>query len=146
MDFLYRLFIYIHVLSATASVGPFFILFPLIKKMKTAVQPELGAYLNSFQFIVRLAKHAGHVLVISGVLLVIMGPWTWQTPWILMTLFVMFLSLFFLARAFTPKLRKFEDEKVDKAVLAAQLRKTTWTYITLLAAMLWFMVVKPSLW
>ena len=146
MDLLYRLFIYIHVLSATASVGPFFILFPLIQKMKTAVQPELGAYLNSFRFIVRLAKHAGHVLVISGALLVFMGPWTWQTPWILMTLFVMFLSLFFLARAFTPKLRKFEEPDVDKVQLAAQLRKTTWTYIILLAAMLWFMVVKPSLW
>lgn len=146
MDLLYRIFIYIHVLSATTSVGPFFILFPLIKKMKTADQPELEAYLNSFRFIVHLAKHAGHVLVISGVLLVIMGPWTWQTPWILMTLFVMFLSLFFLARAFTPKLRKFEEADADKVQLAGQLRKTTSTYIILLAAMLWFMVVKPNLW
>ncbi|MGR3763261.1 hypothetical protein [Rossellomorea sp. NS-SX7] len=146
MDLFYRFIIYLHVLSVVASIGPFFILLPLIKKLRLASGEELTPYLDTFRFTVRLSKHAGHVLVGSGVLLVLMGPWTWGTPWILMTLFIMFCSLFFLARAFSPTLRKFEDNQVEHGPLIDKLKRTILTYLTLLLAMLWFMVVKPNLW
>lgn len=146
MDLFYRFIIYLHVLSVVASIGPFFILFPMIKKLRAASGAEVTPYLDTFRFTVRLSKHAGHVLVGSGVLLVVLGPWTWGTPWIIMTLFIMFCSLFFLARAFSPTLRKIDDDQEDREPLISKLKRTIWTYLILLLAMLWFMVVKPNLW
>jgi hypothetical protein len=146
LDFLYRVVIYIHVLSVIASIGPFFILLPVVKKLLTAKEPELDAHLDTFRFVVRLSKHAGHVLVGSGIVLVVTGPWTWETPWIVMTLILLFLSLFFLARAFSPTLRKFHQEGYNREDLVAKLKRSIWIYIVLLSAMLWFMVVKPSFW
>jgi hypothetical protein len=146
MDLLYRGLLYIHILSVIVSIGPFFILFPIIKKLRTAEGAEMNAHVGTFRFIVWLAKHAGHVLVGSGVLLLILGPWTWSTPWVLVTLIILFCSLFFLARAFSPTLRKFEEEDSDQNLLADKLKKAVWIYLILLMIMLWFMVVKPYLW
>ncbi|RFU68376.1 hypothetical protein [Bacillus sp. V59.32b] len=146
MDYLYRIIIYIHVLSVIASIGPFFILLPVVKKLRMATEAEMNAYLDTFRFAVRFAKHAGHVLVVTGILLVISGPWTWSTPWIVTTLIILFCSLLFLARAFSPTLRKFHEDGQNKEELAAKLNRSIWIYIVLLLAMLWFMVVKPVLW
>ncbi len=143
---LYRTLIYLHVISVVASIGPFFILLPMIKKLRTASEFILPSYLDTFRFTVRLSKHSGHVLVGTGILLVLLGPWTWTTPWIIMTLFIMFCSLFFLARAFSPTLKKFGEDDADREWLVGKLKRTVWIYLILLLAMLWFMVVKPSLW
>lgn len=146
MDHLYRILIYIHILSVIASIGPFFILLPVVKKLRVAVEAEMNAYLDIFRFAVRFAKHSGHVLVVSGILLVLSGPWTWSTPWILTTLIILFCSLLFLARAFSPTLRKFQEDGQNQEELTAKLNRSVWIYIILLLAMLWFMVVKPALW
>lgn len=147
MDYLlYRILIYIHVLSAIVSIGPFFILLVLVKKLPEASKTELDVYLTTFRFIVRLAKHSGHVLVGSGILLVVSGPWTWGTPWIMLTLIILFCSLFFLARAFSPTLRKFQEDNHNRTKLTVKLARAIWIYLILLMAMLWFMVVKPVLW
>jgi len=143
---LYRTLIYLHVISVVASIGPFFILLPMMKKLRTASDSVLPSYLDTFRFTVRLSKHAGHVLVGTGILLVLLGPWTWSTPWIIMTLVIMFCSLFFLARAFSPTLRKFGVDDADREWLVGKLNRTVWIYLILLLAMLWFMVVKPNLW
>ncbi|TMU83581.1 hypothetical protein FGG79_19340 [Bacillus sp. BHET2] len=143
---LYRTLIYLHVISVVASIGPFFILLPMIKKLRTASLAILPSYLDTFRFTVQLSKHSGHVLVGTGILLVLLGPWTWTTPWIIMTLFIMFCSLFFLARAFSPTLRKFGEDDGDRESLVRKLKRTVWIYLILLLSMLWFMVVKPSLW
>ena len=147
MDYLvYRILIYIHVLSAIVSIGPFFILFALVKRLPGASKAELDAYLTTFRFVVRLAKHSGHVLVGSGILLVVSGPWTWGTPWIILTLIILFCSLFFLARAFSPTLRKFQEVNHNRTELTTKLTRSIWIYLILLMAMLWFMVAKPVLW
>ncbi|MGD6846834.1 hypothetical protein [Rossellomorea aquimaris] len=143
---LYRTLIYLHVISVVASIGPFFILLPMMKKLRTASDSVLPSYLDTFRFTVQLSKHSGHVLVGTGILLVLLGPWTWSTPWIIMTLVIMFCSLFFLARAFSPTLRKFGEDDADREWLVGKLNRTVWIYLILLLAMLWFMVVKPNLW
>lgn len=145
MDLLYKLLIYIHVVSAVGSIGPFFILIPVVNRLVTAIEAELQSYLYTFRFVVQFTKHSGHVLIGSGVLLVILGPWTWKTPWIVATLVLLFSSLFFLARAFSPTLRKFQESGHDKVKLVKKLRNAVWTYLLLLLAMLWFMVVKPHI-
>jgi len=128
------------------SIGPFFVLIPMVKKLRETNELEEQAYVNTFRFVIHLAKHAGHVLVVSGILLLLTGPWTWTTPWVLMTIVVMVSSLFFLARAFSPTLRKLSDPQQDRARLVQKLQRAIWIYLALLGVMLWFMVTKPVLW
>jgi uncharacterized membrane protein len=144
--FIYRLIVYIHVVSVILAIGPFFILLPFVRKLKEATGNELNIYLDAFRFVVRLSKHSGHVLVATGVLLVFLGPWSWGTSWIVMTLVLMFSSIFFLARGFTPTLQKLAVEDENREVLTAKVRRAIWTYILLLMTMLYFMVTKPTLW
>lgn len=143
---LYSLLLYIHIVSAIMSIGPFFVLIPMVKKLRETNELEEQAYVNTFRFVIQLAKHAGHVLVVSGILLLLTGPWTWTTPWVLMTIVVMVSSLFFLARAFSPTLRKLRDPQQDRGRLVQKLQRAIWIYLALLGVMLWFMVTKPVLW
>lgn len=146
MEFYYRLLIFLHVVGAIGSIGPFFVLLPIVNKLRASKDEEMTAYLSIFWFVVRFTKHAGHLLVFSGVLLIILGPWTWRTPWIMMTLVIMFASIFFLARAFSPILRKFPEKGANKEEMANKLKRSLWMYIIILFVMLLFMVVKPTLW
>lgn len=143
---MYTIILYANMLSAVLSIGPFFVLLPLVKRMKTAVGNALVSYVTTFKSSTRLVKHAGHVLVATGILLIWQGPWEWGTSWILCTLAVMVASIFFLARAFTPTLRKFGDEKFNHLQLVKKLNRSLWIYIFLLVLMLWFMVDKPVFW
>jgi hypothetical protein len=146
MDIFYRVILFIHVSSAILSVGPFFILIPIVKRLPLVETDVQQAYIEIFRISVRLVKHAGHVLVVSGVLLIAYSGWTWTTSWVIATLMVMFGSVFFLARAFSPVLKKWTEPNSDKLFLAKKLTKSVWIYIFLLILMLWFMVTKPVLW
>ncbi|GLY11680.1 hypothetical protein ACP2W0_14370 [Pseudobacillus badius] len=142
----YQLLVYTHIVSAVASIGPFFVLLAVMKKMRAAGAEAQRAYIHVFTVSVRVVKHAGHVLVASGILLLIDGPWPWMTSWVVMTVIIMFSSVFFLARAFSPTLRRFEAPGVNKQVLMDKLHRSVWIYIFLLLLMLWFMTVKPNVW
>ncbi|RAV22905.1 hypothetical protein DQG23_01485 [Paenibacillus contaminans] len=146
MVLLQKILLYTHILSAIISIGPFFVLIPVIEKLRTAQDPEQHAYIVTFKFAIQFAKHSGHLLVLSGVFLAIAASWPWTTSWIVMTVLILISSLFFLARAFSPKLRALgqPDQNRDKVINA--LRRSVWTYLVLLMAMLWFMVAKPVLW
>lgn len=146
MMILHQLLLYVHILSVIMSIGPFFVLIPMVKKLRTAELEAQQAYVATFRSAIRLAKHAGHVLVISGILLVIVGSWAWSTSWIVMTILILVSSLFFLARAFSPKLRKLVEPGQDRGTIVRLLQRSIWIYIVLLMTMLWFMVAKPSLW
>jgi len=128
------------------SVGPLFVLFAVLKKMKDADLSIEKAYISIFRSVVRLIKHAGHVLVGSGILLVFLGPWAWNTSWIVLTIALMVISIFFLANAFKGTLKKFDDLESDRSILIRQLHKSTWIYVLLLVLMLALMVMKPTLW
>ncbi len=146
MNMAYRVLLYIHILSVILSVGPFFILLPLLKKLRTAGPGNEEAYLDSFKAAVRLAKHAGHALVVSGVLLVLITNRSWTTPWLLTTIIILICSLYFLARAFSPTIRRFKDLEEQRNPLVTKLKKAIWIYMALMMAMLWFMVAKPVIW
>lgn len=146
MSVLYPIILYLHILSVIMTIGPFFLLFPVIKKLRTAENDAQKAYLDSFRLAVRLTKHAGHVLVGSGILLVIVSGWSWTTSWIDITVIIMVSSLYFFARAFSPLLRQFTEDGQDREILAKKLMRTTITYLVLLLVMLWFMTAKPTLW
>lgn len=143
---LYTLILFAHIMSAILSIGPFFVLIPLLKRMEGVAENVLEAQIQTFRSAIRLVKHAGHVLVASGVLMIWLGYWPWSTSWIVMTLAIMFASVFFLARAFKPTLKKFESPGADRKILIEKLNRSVWVYIFLLLVMLWLMVAKPQLW
>jgi hypothetical protein len=146
MEIFHHFILYIHILSVIMSIGPFFILLPMSQKIKSTVGIKQQAYIDTFRASVRLAKHAGHVLAASGILLVIISSWTWRTPWIDVTVIILLCSLFFLARAFSPTLRKFGQPDQNTNDLVSKLLRSTIIYLVLLLAMLWLMVSKPLFW
>ncbi|WP_391120398.1 DUF2269 family protein [Psychrobacillus sp. L3] len=143
---MYKSIVFIHILSSILSIGPFFVLFVVLNQMKGKNGEVLVSQIEVFQTAIRIVKHAGHVLVVSGILLVWQGNWPWSTSWVVMTLVVMISSIVFLARAFKPKIRQFNAGIIDSNVLIQRLRFSVWQYIFLLLIMLWLMVAKPNIW
>ncbi|UJF35839.1 hypothetical protein [Paenibacillus hexagrammi] len=142
----YAVLLYIHICSVIISIGPYFILFPLLAKIRSAPFERIADYLEPFRITVRLTKHAGHVLVATGILLTWLTAWTWKTSWIVMTVLIMVLSLYFIARAFSPIMRQLKAPHDNREVLVAKLRKSLLGYVVITLAMMWFMVAKPGLW
>ncbi|CAM3145706.1 hypothetical protein FITA111629_06355 [Filibacter tadaridae] len=143
---IYGIIVFLHVASAVTSIGPLFILMPVIKRLYDVNVDIENAYLSIINVIVRIVMHAGHVLVFSGVLLIILGPWPWYTSWVIMTLAVMLVSAVFLTKGFTKVLRRFHLPGANKNDILKSLNRTSWGYIGLMLIMLWLMVQKPMLW
>lgn len=146
MGLLYTVIVYIHVLSAVASVGPLFLLFPIISRIRKAVMSEEAMLLSLFKWTTRFVMHSGHVLVGSGVILILIGPWPWYTSWVIVTLGIMMISIVFLASGFSVVLNRFPKEPENREELLKKLLNTSWRYIGLLLIMLYLMVAKPSFW
>jgi hypothetical protein len=142
----YSVLLYLHIFSVILSIGPYFVLFPLLARMKAASFEQLPIYIEPFRFTVRLTKHAGHVLVTTGVLLTWLGSWSWNTPWILATVVIMVGSLYFIARAFSPLLGQLSAPHDNRSLLMAKLRKALVYYVIITMTMMWFMIGKPALW
>ena len=146
MGVFYSVIVYLHVLSAVVSVGPLFVLFPLIKRMRSGTGTEDVLLISLFKWTIRFVMHSGHVLVVTGVLLLLIGPWPWYSSWVVMTIGVMLLSIVFLASGFSKVLNRFPEEPENRGALIDTLTKTAWNYILLLLVMLYLMVAKPALW
>lgn len=143
---IYGTIVFMHVISAILSIGPLFLLMPIIKRLRGVKTDIEAAYLSVISVIIRIVMHAGHVLVVSGVLLLIFGPWPWYTSWVIMTIAILLLSGVFLSRGFTIVLRRFHNPGIDKNTILNRLNTTSWIYIFLMLIMLWLMVQKPILW
>ncbi|ARF13372.1 MULTISPECIES: hypothetical protein [Sporosarcina] len=146
MNYYYGAIVFAHVVSAIISVGPLFLLLPLIRRLRTAKAEAEDIYLAFIRVIIRLVMHSGHVLVVSGILLILFGPWPWHTSWVVLTIGVMLLSGFFLATGFSSVLKKFHESGNDRDAVVNKLQRTAWIYIGLLMVMLWLMVQKPAVW
>lgn len=146
MSLYYGAVVFAHVVSAVIAVGPLFLLLPLIRRLRTAKAEAEDIYLAFIRVIIRLVMHAGHVLVVTGVLLILFGPWPWHSSWVILTLVIMLLSAVFLATGFSSVLKRFHESGMDRHMILNKLRRTAWIYIGLLMIMLWLMVQKPSIW
>ncbi|KIL40283.1 hypothetical protein SD70_14390 [Gordoniibacillus kamchatkensis] len=141
---LYSVLLYVHIFSVIVSIGPYFVLLPMLAKMRAEPFETLQVYWASFTFTVKLTKHAGHVLIATGIALAWLGGWSWRTPWIAATALVLLASLLFLARAFSPLLRKLRAPHDNRTELVNKLRRALLVYLFVLLLMMWFMVAKPS--
>lgn len=142
----YKFFLYFHISSAVISIGPLFALMPIINRLKNAKPSVEQAYLQVIRSIIRIIMHAGHVLVITGILLMIVGSWSWFTSWVMMTFVVLIISALFLATGFSNVLTKMNGVNSEKEVLVKKLYRTAWIYVGLMFILLWLMVAKPVLW
>ena len=143
----YEWVIFIHVVSAIGSIGPSFVMLVILQLLKHhQTTLDTSTALRIFRESVRFIKHAGHVLVASGIVLVAWGPWEWRQSWIVLTIFLMVVSIFFLASAFKRVVRAVEAHSISYEVMVFQLGRATWIYLILLGIMLAFMVLKPMLW
>ncbi|MGG1517276.1 hypothetical protein ABE504_17830 [Paenibacillus oryzisoli] len=142
----YVVLLYLHICSVVLSIGPYFILFPLLSKIRSAPFELLPDYLEPFRITVRLTKHAGHVLVATGIILTWLTSWTWSTSWIVATVLIMVASLYFIARAFSPLLRQLKAPHDERQSIVDKLRRALVLYVLITLTMMWFMVAKPTLW
>lgn len=143
---MYGTMVFVHVVSAVLAIGPLFLLMPTIKRLRNVDLPTENAYLTIIKVIIRLVMHAGHVLVVSGALLLLMGPWPWYTSWVIATLAILLISGVFLSSGFTKVLKRYHLPGSNKGEILTVLTKTSWIYIGLMLIMLWLMVQKPMLW
>lgn len=144
---MYRWIVFLHIISAMLSIGPFFAFIPFFSKIVQMKDNELAYFIRMFRFSVRLSKHAGHALVATGILLAWLGGWSFATSWILLTIIIMVGSLYFFARAFSPILRKLADAPpADRPALVSRLQRAFYGYLFLVLLMLSIMVVKPYFW
>ncbi|MFC7686118.1 hypothetical protein ACFQU5_09220 [Ureibacillus sp. GCM10028918] len=114
--------------------------------MESADGGQLFGLVQSFQTAITIVKHAGHVLVLSGIILIITSGWSWTTSWVVLTITIMIGSIVFLARAFKPTLKTIGTQEFQKEQFIKKLRKASWQYILILLVMLWLMVAKPVFW
>lgn len=146
IQLLFKIILYVHVLSAVVSIGPLFALLIIVKLMESAENSVLEGYVRSFQAGITAVKHAGHVVVLSGILLIWLSGWPWHTSWVVLTVGLMIGSIFFLASAFKPTIKTFGTEQFAKKDFVKKLHRATWLYIFILLIMLWLMVNKPMFW
>ncbi|AOV09117.1 hypothetical protein BI350_06005 [Sporosarcina ureilytica] len=142
----YTTLVFLHVTSAVFAIGPLFIIIPIINRIRNEVEVNEKIYLSIIRVIIRIVMHAGHLLVTTGVLLILFGPWPWHTSWVVMTVVVMGITAVFLASGFSKVLREFGEPHANKQYILKRLTFTTWIYIGLMLLLLWLMVQKPSFW
>ena len=138
--------LYIHIISAIGSVGPLFVLLVLLSRMKKIDANEWNGYVQSLQGSIDVVRHAGHLVVISGILLIIFGSWSFAHSWVVLTLILLVASLVFLASAFKPTMQTYGSDAFNKEQFITTLQRNTWIYIMLLLIILGLMVYKPILW
>lgn len=143
---MYTFILYIHIISAIGSVGPLFVLIVLLSRMKKLHANEWNGYVQSLQGSIDVVRHAGHLVVISGILLIVFGNWSFTHSWVVLTLILLVASLVFLASAFKPTMQTYGSDTFNKEQFIATLQRNTWIYIMLLLIILGLMVYKPILW
>ncbi len=109
--------------SVILSIGPYFVLYPLLSKIEKSPPEVLPLFLDSFRHTVRLTKHTGHVLVTTGVLLAWLGSWSWNTPWIIATLLILVGSLFFSGKGLFPGAAGVKQASHQRPELVAKLKR-----------------------
>ena len=143
---LYTFILYIHIISAIGSVGPLFVLLVLLSRMKKIHINEWNGYVQSLQGSIDVVRHAGHLVVISGILLIVFGSWSFTHSWVMLTLILLVVSLVFLASAFKPTMQTYGSDSFNKGQFITTLQRNTWIYIMLLLIILGLMVYKPIIW
>ena len=143
---IYKIALFLHVLSAVVATGPLFAIFPMLKRMEKVEGALEQGMIEGLRGAVRAVSLAGHFIVPTGIILLLFSGWSWNTSWVLATIIMLLASLLFLAKAFKPAWYLAEAANFDKRLFIRTMRNATIKYILIMIAMLWFMIAKPQLW
>ena len=143
---IYNIALFLHVLSAVVAIGPLFAIFPMLKRMENVEDILEQGMIEGLRGAVRAVSLAGHVVVPTGLILLLFGGWSWKTSWVLATIIILIASLLFLAKAFKPAWRIAEAAHFNKQLFILTMRSATIKYIFIMIVILWFMIAKPQLW
>lgn len=143
---MYKIALFLHVLSAVVATGPLFAIFPMLKRMEKVEGTLEQGIIEGLRGAVRAVSLAGHFLVPTGIILLLFSGWSWKTSWVLATIMMLIASLLFLAKAFKPAWHIAEAKHFDKPLFIRTMRSATIKYILIMIVMLWLMVAKPQLW
>src|SRR5262245_8560289 len=106
---MYLFLVNVHIISAIISTIPVLLFVPILIELRGATASRRVVLLSIYSNIVWVIKHAGHVLITSGVLQIWIGGWSLFTPWIVASLVIILGALFFIARAFTPIINELKE-------------------------------------
>lgn len=144
---MYLFLVNIHIVSAIVSTIPVLLFIPILIELRRATVSRRADLLAIYSKIVWVIKHAGHVLITSGVLQIWVGGWSVFTPWILSSLVIILGALFFIARAFTPIINALlESGDTDIQPLIFRLARASFLYALIMIFVGYLMLAKPSLW
>lgn len=143
---IYKIALFLHIVSAVVAIGPLFAIFPMLKRMKNVHGILEQGIIEGLRGAVRAVSLAGHFIVPTGLVLLVFGGWSWKTSWVLATIAMLIASLLFLAKAFKPAWRIAEAGDFNKQLFIRTMRSATVKYILIMLIMLWLMVAKPQLW
>lgn len=143
---IYKIALFLHILSAIVATGPLFAIFPMLKRMEKVEGALEQGMIEGLRGAVRAVSLAGHFIVPTGIVLLFFSGWSWTTSWVLATIIMLVASLLFLAKAFKPAWRIAEAEHFDKRLFIRTMRSATIKYILIMIGMLWLMIAKPQLW
>lgn len=143
---IYKVALFIHVITAIGSIGPLFAIFFMLKRMKGLEEEKVEGAIEGLLGAIRTVEVSGHWLVPSGIVLILLGPWKFMTSWVLMTIILLAASLLYLAKAFKPAKRLIGTEAFTREFFIALMHKATIWYSVIMLVLLWLMVAKPNFW
>lgn len=146
-DLLYEIALFVHITNAIATIGPLFAILILLGRMnKIEDEVQFEGSIEGLRAMIRTVEIAGHYIVPTGLLLVILGGWSWSTPWIVVTLVFLGACLIILAKAFKPATKLIGTPAFTKDLFIKKMYIATIVYLLIMGILLWLMVAKPMFW
>ena len=144
---LYKVALFIHVVNAIVTIGPLFAILVMIGRMKKMNDDsQFHGGIEGLRAMIRTVEIGGHYIVPTGLILVVLGGWSWTTSWIVVTLIFLGLCLIVLAKAFKPATNLIGSPKFTKELFIQKMYIATIVYMFIMAVLLWLMVAKPIFW
>lgn len=145
---MYLFLVNVHIVSAIISSMPVLLFIPILIELRKAKGSRKVSLLAVYSKIVWVIKHAGHVLIASGVIQIWLGGWSLFTPWILASLVIILGALFFIARAFTPIIDEWKEssDQTNTRFLLFRLTRASVLYALIMMFVGYLMLAKPNLW
>lgn len=144
---LYNIALFIHVVNAVATIGPLFAILIMLGRMKK-IEDDLkfdGA-IEGLRAMIRTVEIGGHYIVPTGLILVLLGGWSWTTSWIIVTFVFLGACLIVLAKAFKPATGLIGTPEFTRGLFMKKMYRATFVYMGIMAVLLWLMVAKPMFW
>lgn len=129
------------------TIGPLFAIFVMLGRMKK-IEDDVKFYgaIEGLRAMIRTVEIGGHYIVPTGLILVILGDWSWSTSWIIVTLLFLGACLIVLAKAFKPATKLIDTPNFTKPLFMKKMYIATTIYMLIMAVLLWLMVTKPTFW